>query len=93
MNLELIPALRDQIIATQRNDKGIAHIKRRLKDGYHKRSPGGLLVTRSNDKGSNSRPKWRHRFGQSLAISDGSSLPLVSNIGTMVLRLAQVKHD
>ena len=69
MNLELISALRDQIIATQRNYKGTTHIKRRLKDGYHKRSPGGLLVTRSNDKGSNSRPKWRHRFGQSLAIS------------------------
>src|SRR5947207_2309311 len=33
MNLELIPALRDQIVAAQRNDKGIAHIKRRLKDG------------------------------------------------------------
>src|SRR5207244_6424161 len=29
----LIPALRDQIVAAQRNDKGIAHIKRRLKDG------------------------------------------------------------
>ena len=69
MNLELIPALRDQIIATHRNDKGTAYIKRRLKNGYHKRFPGRLLVTRSNDKGSNSRPKWRHRFGQSLAIS------------------------
>ncbi len=33
MNLELIPALRDQIVAAQRNDKHIAHIKRRLKDG------------------------------------------------------------
>src|SRR5207237_9557318 len=33
MNLELIPALRDQIVAAQRNDKGIAHIKRRLKNG------------------------------------------------------------
>src|SRR5207237_3826864 len=33
MNLELIPALRDQIITAQHNDKGIAHIKRRLKDG------------------------------------------------------------
>src|SRR5438477_1735013 len=33
MNLELIPALRDQIIAAQRNDKGITHIKRRLKNG------------------------------------------------------------
>src|SRR5438128_9628509 len=32
MNLELIPTLRDQIIAAQRNDKGIAHIKRRLKN-------------------------------------------------------------
>src|SRR5881394_11170 len=32
MNLELIPALRDQIVAAQCNDKGI-HIKRRLKDG------------------------------------------------------------
>ena len=33
MNLELIPALRDQIVAAQRNDKGITHIKQRLEDG------------------------------------------------------------
>src|SRR6266498_3698712 len=33
MNLELISALRDQIVAAQRNDKGMAHIRRRLKDG------------------------------------------------------------
>ena len=32
-NLELVPTLREQIIAAQRKDKGIAHIKRRLKDG------------------------------------------------------------
>ena len=32
-NLELIPTLREQIIAAQRNDEGIAHIKRRLEDG------------------------------------------------------------
>src|SRR6266540_4302777 len=31
--LELVPTLREQIIAAQRNDKGVAHIKRRLKDG------------------------------------------------------------
>src|SRR5438105_2156637 len=33
MNLELVLALRDQIVAAQHNDKGIAHIKRRLKNG------------------------------------------------------------
>ena len=33
MNLEFIPALRDQIVAAQCSDKGIAQIKRRLKDG------------------------------------------------------------
>src|SRR5436853_6490067 len=32
-NLELVPTLREQIITAQRNDKGIAHIKRRLKNG------------------------------------------------------------
>src|SRR5438105_10721225 len=32
-NLELVPTLREQIVAAQRNDKGIAHIKQRLKDG------------------------------------------------------------
>ena len=32
-NLELVPTLREQIIAAQRKDKGIAHIKQRLKDG------------------------------------------------------------
>ena len=32
-NLELVLTLREQIIATQHNDKGIAHIKRRLKNG------------------------------------------------------------
>ena len=32
-NLELVPTLREQIIAAQRKDKGISHIKRRLKDG------------------------------------------------------------
>src|SRR5438034_1643622 len=32
-NLELVPTLREQIIAAQRKDKGIAHIKRRLKNG------------------------------------------------------------
>src|SRR5207247_1960883 len=32
-NLELVPTLREQIIAAQRNDKGIAHIKRRLEEG------------------------------------------------------------
>src|SRR5207237_3417968 len=32
-NLELVPTLREQIITAQRNDKGIAHIKRRLKYG------------------------------------------------------------
>src|SRR5947207_4884970 len=30
LNLELVPALREQIITAQRNDKGIAHIRRRL---------------------------------------------------------------
>ena len=30
LNLDLVPALREQIIASQRNDKGIAHIRRRL---------------------------------------------------------------
>ena len=33
LNLELVPTLREQIVATQRNDKGIAHIKQRLKNG------------------------------------------------------------
>src|SRR5207244_3072746 len=32
-NLELVPTLREQIIAARSKDKGIAHIKRRLKDG------------------------------------------------------------
>ncbi len=32
-DLELVPTLREQIIAAQRNDEGIAHIKRRLEDG------------------------------------------------------------
>src|SRR6266540_42663 len=32
-NLDLVPTLREQIIAAQRNDKGIAHIKGRLEDG------------------------------------------------------------
>ena len=32
-NLELVPTLREQIIAAQRNDQGIAQIKRRLEDG------------------------------------------------------------
>src|SRR5438876_8441595 len=32
-NLELVPTLREQIIAAQHNDKGIAHIKRRLENG------------------------------------------------------------
>src|SRR5438132_2180656 len=30
LNLELVPALREQIITALRNDKGIAHIRRRL---------------------------------------------------------------
>src|SRR6266536_2165737 len=33
MNLELVPALRNQIVTAQHNDKGIDHIKRRLEDG------------------------------------------------------------
>ena len=33
MNLELVPALRNQIVTAQCNDKGIAHIKQRLKNG------------------------------------------------------------
>ena len=33
LNLELVPTLREQIVAAQRNDKGIAHIKQRLKNG------------------------------------------------------------
>src|SRR6266508_3796510 len=33
LNLELVLTLREQIIATQRDDKGIAHIRRRLKNG------------------------------------------------------------
>ena len=32
-NLELVPTLREQIIAAQHNDQGIAQIKRRLEDG------------------------------------------------------------
>src|SRR6266540_3398287 len=32
LNLELVPALREQIITAQRNDKGIAHIRRRLRN-------------------------------------------------------------
>src|SRR6266498_2122364 len=30
LNLEFVPTLREQIITAQRNDKGIAHIRRRL---------------------------------------------------------------
>ena len=30
LNLKLVPALREQIITAQSNDKGIAHIRRRL---------------------------------------------------------------
>ena len=33
LNLEFVPTLREQIVAAQRNDKGIAHIKERLKNG------------------------------------------------------------
>src|SRR5205814_2510367 len=33
LNLELVPTLREQIVAAQRNDKGITHIKQRLKSG------------------------------------------------------------
>jgi len=33
LNLELVPTLREQIIAAQHDDKGIAHIRRRLKNG------------------------------------------------------------
>src|SRR6266498_4500630 len=33
LNLELVPTLREQIVAAQCNDKGIAHIKERLKNG------------------------------------------------------------
>src|SRR5438876_1469689 len=33
LNLELVPTLREQIVAAQRNDKGIAHIKKRLTNG------------------------------------------------------------
>src|SRR5436190_11348559 len=32
-NLELVPTLREQIIAVQCNDEGVTHIKRRLKNG------------------------------------------------------------
>src|SRR5438132_7432672 len=32
-NLELVPTLKEQIIAAQRNDEGVTHIKRRLEDG------------------------------------------------------------
>ena len=32
LNLELVLALREQIITAQRNDKGIAHIRRRLEN-------------------------------------------------------------
>ena len=33
LNLELVPTLREQLVAAQRNDQGIAHIKQRLKNG------------------------------------------------------------
>src|SRR6266542_1032519 len=33
LNLELVPTLWEQIIAAQRKDKSISHVKRRLKDG------------------------------------------------------------
>src|SRR6266508_5033895 len=33
LNLELVPTLREQIVAAQRSDKGITHIKQRLKNG------------------------------------------------------------
>ena len=33
LNLELVPTLREQIIVAQHEDKGIAHIRRRLKNG------------------------------------------------------------
>ena len=32
LNLELVPALREQIITAQRFDKGVAHIRRRLEN-------------------------------------------------------------
>jgi hypothetical protein len=32
-NITLTPILRDEIIATQKNDEGMGHIKRRLQEG------------------------------------------------------------
>jgi hypothetical protein len=32
-NVTLMPTLRDEIIATQKNDKGMGHIKRRMQEG------------------------------------------------------------
>jgi hypothetical protein len=32
-NITLTPILREEIIATQRNDQGITHIKRRMQEG------------------------------------------------------------
>jgi hypothetical protein len=32
-NISLTPILRDKIIATQKNDEGKSHVKRRIQDG------------------------------------------------------------
>jgi hypothetical protein len=35
-NITLTPTLRDEIVAAQKNDEGIDHIKRRMKEGQPK---------------------------------------------------------
>jgi hypothetical protein len=35
-NITLTPTLRDEIIAAQKNDEGMDHIKRRMHEGYPK---------------------------------------------------------
>src|SRR5438128_8647610 len=45
-SLELVPTLKEQIIAAQRNDEGVAHVKRRLEDGEDlcfRQDPDGVI--------------------------------------------------
>jgi hypothetical protein len=47
-NITLTPTLRDEIIAAQKNDEGMVHIKRRMKEGdpkvtcFHEDAEGTL---------------------------------------------------
>jgi hypothetical protein len=48
LNITLIPTLRDEIIAAQKNDEGMGHIKRRMREGdpkvayFHEDAEGTL---------------------------------------------------